>query len=81
MYKRFKNDNFKKLIIPKFDKSNDNRFSKNKWLKVKKPNIVIFEGWCVGATAQKNKDLNFPINKLENREIIKKFGEKSKFRA
>ena len=31
----------------------------------KKPNIVIFEGWCVGARAQKKKDLNKPINKLE----------------
>ena len=41
----------------------------------KKPNIVIFEGWCVGAIAQKNKDLNFPINKLEKQEDIKKFGD------
>ena len=23
----------------------------------KKPDIVIFEGWCVAATPQKNKDL------------------------
>ena len=46
---------------------------KNKWLKVKKkPNIVIFEGWCVGATAQKNKDLNIPINKLEKQKDNKK---------
>ena len=64
-----KNNNFKKMIIPKFDKSIDDRCLKNKWLKVKKkPNIVIFEGWCVGATAQKNKDLNIPVNKLEKQE-------------
>ena len=57
---------FKKFKIPKFDKSIDDRLAKNKWLKVKKkPNIVIFEGWCVGARAQKKKDLNKPINKLE----------------
>ena len=62
-------DKFKKINIPKFDKSIDDRLQKNKWLKVKKkPNIVIFEGWCVGATAQKNKDLNFPINKLEKQK-------------
>ena len=61
-----KKNNFKKMIIPKFDKSIDDRCTKNKWSKVKKkPNIVIFEGWCVGATAQKNKDLNIPVNKLE----------------
>ena len=71
--KNLKKNKFKKFIIPKFDKSIDNRFSKNKWLKVKKkPNIVIFEGWCVGAIAQKNKDLNFPINKLEKQEDSKK---------
>ena len=68
-----KKNNFKKMIIPKFDKSIDDRCTKNKWLKVKKkPNIVIFEGWCVGATAQKNKDLNFPVNKLEKQRDNKK---------
>ena len=71
--KNLKNNKFKKMTIPKFDKSIDNRSSKNKWLKVKKkPNIVIFEGWCVGATPQKNKDLNFPLNKLEKHNDIKK---------
>ena len=64
-----KKKNFKKMIIPKFDKSIDDRCTKNKWSKVKKkPNIVIFEGWCVGATAQKNKDLIIPVNKLEKKK-------------
>ena len=71
--KMLKINNFKKMNIPKFDKSIDDRSQKNKWLKVtKKPNIVIFEGWCVGATAQKNKDLNLPINKLEKLKDDKK---------
>ena len=71
--KNLKNNNFKKMNIPKFDKSIDDRLQKKKWLKVKKkPNIVIFEGWCVGATAQKNKDLNFPVNKLEKQKDNKK---------
>ncbi|MDA8618397.1 uridine kinase [Candidatus Pelagibacter bacterium] len=71
--KMLKINNFKKINIPKFDKSIDDRSKKNKWLKVKKkPNIVIFEGWCVGATAQKNKDLNSPINKLEKLKDNKK---------
>ena len=66
------------MTIPKFDKSSDDRSPKNKWLKIKKkPNIVIFEGWCVGATAQKNKDLNFPINKLEELRDNKKIWSKS----
>ncbi len=71
--RNLKINKFKKMNIPKFDKSNDDRSSKNKWLKVKKkPNIVIFEGWCVGATAQKKKDLNSPINKLEKQKDKKK---------
>ena len=71
--KNLKIKKFKKIDIPKFDKSTDDRSQKIKWLKVKKkPNIVIFEGWCVGATAQKNKYLNFPINKLEKQNDNKK---------
>tara|TARA_B100001093_G_scaffold51506_1_gene43704 strand:- start:954 stop:1871 length:918 start_codon:yes stop_codon:yes gene_type:complete len=71
--KKLKINKFKKMNIPKFDKSIDDRTKKNKWLKVsKKPNIVIFEGWCVGAVAQKNKDLYPPINKLEKQKDDKK---------
>ena len=71
--KNLKNKKFKKFTIPKFDKSTDDRSPKNKWLKIKKkPNIVIFEGWCVGITPQKKKDLINPINKLE------KYGDKKK---
>ncbi len=59
--------NFKKILyIPKFDKSIDDRAPKKKWQKIsKKPDVVIFEGWCVAATPQKNKDLIVPINILE----------------
>ena len=36
-------------MIPKFDKSKDDRLKVNFWQKIsKKPDIVIFEGWCVG---------------------------------
>ena len=53
---KLKNYKFKKFYIPKFDKSIDNRLPKNKWQKIeKKPEIVIFEGWCVGATHKKKK--------------------------
>jgi D-glycerate 3-kinase len=60
--------NFKPFSIPQFDKSRDDRFPKKKWLKIKKqPNIIIFEGWCVGAKAQKKKYLKKPINALEKK--------------
>ena len=75
--KNLKKDKFKKINIPKFDKSTDDRLHKKKWLKVKKkPNIVIFEGWCVGVSAQKNKDLKSPINKLEKLKDKKKVWRK-----
>ena len=71
--KKLKKLKFKETIIPKFDKAIDDRATKKKWLKVvKKPNIVIFEGWCVGAMPQKNKDLLIPINELEKQKDKKK---------
>ena len=76
--KALKKSKFKKILIPKFNKSTDDRVLKNKWLRVnKKPSIVIFEGWCVGATPQKNKDLLIPINELEKYKD-KKFFWRSK---
>ncbi len=71
--KQLKRKKFKKLLIPKFDKSTDDRVEKNKWQKVtKKPDIVIFEGWCVGVKSQKNKDLLAPINALEKEQDKKR---------
>ena len=66
---RLKKKSFSKILIPKFDKSIDDRCKKNKWTKVlKKPDVVIFEGWCVGARAQKNSSLIKSINPLERLE-------------
>ena len=71
--KNLKKNRFKKILVPKFDKSKDDRNLKSKWLAVKKkPNIVIFEGWCVGVASQKKKDLVFSINKLEEQKDKKK---------
>ena len=69
----FKSKHFKKILIPKFDKSIDDRLSKRFWQNIKtKPDIVIFEGWCVGAYPQKKKDLIEPINVLEKEKDKKK---------
>ena len=65
-FKNIKKIKFKSMLLPKFDKSVDDRFKKKKWYKLKsKPDVVIFEGWCVGAKAQVLKDLKKPINLLE----------------
>ena len=67
--KKLKSKNFKKLYIPRFDKSIDDRSPKKKWSIIKeKPDIIIFEGWCVGASASKKSDIKLPINLLEKKE-------------
>ena len=66
--KKLKKKNFKTVLVPTFDKSKDDRFKKNRWQKVKnRPDIIIFEGWCVGATEQKNKQLIKPLNYIEKK--------------
>ncbi len=67
--KKLNKRNFREFSIPKFDKSIDDRLIKSKWKKIKKkPDIVIFEGWCVGAKAQNLRKLKKPINSLEKIE-------------
>ena len=65
-FKKVKLKSFKNLTVPKFNKAIDDRCKKSLWHKLKsKPDVVIFEGWCVGAKAQTNKQLKTPINSLE----------------
>ena len=68
-FKRVKSKNFKALKIPKFNKAIDDRFKKKLWYSIKKrPDIIIFEGWCVGARAEKNNTLKRTLNSLEKYE-------------
>jgi D-glycerate 3-kinase len=65
-FKRIKSKKFKSLEVPRFNKAIDDRYSKSLWYKIKtKPDVVIFEGWCVGARAQSSNQLKKPINFLE----------------
>jgi len=69
--KQLKKQRFKTVLIPKFDKSIDDRFKKNKWQKIKKPpHLIIFEGWCIGAKHQKNTELKKPLNLIERKYDI-----------
>ena len=64
-----KRKNFRKTKLPKFDKSIDDRLKKKYWFNVKeRPEIVILEGWCVGAQPQQNYLIKKPINILEKYE-------------
>ena len=65
-FKKVKNKRFKKLKLPNFNKAIDDRFPKKNWeSNNEQPDIIIFEGWCVGARAEINKTLKKPINSLE----------------
>ena len=65
-FKKAKNKKFKKLKLPNFNKAIDDRFPKKNWNNInEQPDIIIFEGWCVGARAELNKTLKKPINSLE----------------
>ena len=65
-FKKIKNKKIAKFRLPKFDKSKDERYNKKFWYKIdSKPDVIIFEGWCVGAKSQKNSKLIKSINSLE----------------
>ncbi len=66
LFKSIKRKKFKSLKLPKFNKAIDDRYNKKSWYSVKKrPDIIIFEGWCVGAKAEKNNTLKKTVNSLE----------------
>ena len=73
-FKRIKRKEFRSLKLPKFNKAIDDRYNKKLWYSIKKrPDIIIFEGWCVGAKAEKNNTLKQPINsfeKLRDKKLI-----------
>ena len=65
-FKKSKAKKFKNLKLPNFNKAIDDRFPKNKWNIInKRPDVIIFEGWCVGAKAETNKTLKKSINSME----------------
>ena len=37
----------------------------------KRPDVIIFEGWCVGAKAEKNSTLKKSINSMEKSKDTK----------
>ncbi len=65
-FKKSKAKKFKSMKLPNFNKAIDDRFPKNKWNTInKRPDVIIFEGWCVGARAETNKTLKKSINSME----------------
>jgi D-glycerate 3-kinase len=60
-----------RVAIPAFDKAHDDRLPESQWPTVEGPvDVVIFEGWCVGANPQPEDELAQPLNELESREDV-----------
>ena len=76
-FRKSKSKKFKRLKLPTFNKAIDDRYNKKKWYDLKKkPDVIIFEGWCVGAKSEKNTTLNKAINLLERVKDQKKIWRK-----
>ena len=76
-FKKSKSKKFKRLSLPTFNKAIDDRFNKKKWYNLKKrPDVIIFEGWCVGAKSEKNNTLKKTINSLEKAKDQKQIWRK-----
>lgn len=57
------------VAAPIFDKGRDNPLPENEWPRINPaPEIIIVEGWCLGASAQPEPLLTRAVNKLEQIE-------------
>jgi len=55
-----------KIMLPRFNKMEDDREPVSKWNRVNGPiKLIIIEGWCLGNSPIKKNLLKVPINKLE----------------
>jgi D-glycerate 3-kinase len=58
-----------KVALPRFDKATDNRTPRGTWETLKSPvDVILLEGWCVGAVAQGSAALATPVNAMEREE-------------
>ncbi|HEY4276231.1 MAG TPA: hypothetical protein VGM68_12140 [Rhizomicrobium sp.] len=54
------------IAIPRFDKAHDTRADPAQWEQFTGPaDVILFEGWCVGARPEPAEALAQPINALE----------------
>ena len=76
-FRKVKSKKFKKLKLPTFNKAIDDRFKKKYWYNLNdKPDVIIFEGWCVGAKSEKNNSLKKTINSMEKAKDQKQIWRK-----
>ncbi len=55
--------------LPRFDKTTDDVMPDARWpIHTGRTDVVLLEGWCIGAAPQAEPDLREPVNELELRE-------------
>ena len=55
--------------LPRFDKGRDDRLPEGEWPRaLADTQVLLLEGWCLGAAPQRQSDLVDPVNSLELRE-------------
>ncbi len=58
-----------RMLVPRFDKSIDDRFPESDWTEAGGPvDLIILEGWCVGSESVADDELLIAINDLETSE-------------
>ena len=57
------------VAVPQFSKADDDVLPPSSWPVQQSPvDIILFEGWCVGAIAQPSEALLEPVNQLEKEQ-------------
>jgi D-glycerate 3-kinase len=56
------------LRLPRFDKAEDDRRPASEWERTPPLDLLILEGWCVGARPEPDAALAEPVNRLEAEE-------------
>lgn len=57
------------VLLPSFDKSTDDRVPRDVWARVETPvDVLVLEGWCLGATSETSAIVAQPVNALERDE-------------
>ena len=55
-----------RTLMPRFDKASDDRLPQSQWTPLDGPfDVILFEGWCVGAIPQAEAALAQPVNAFE----------------
>ncbi len=58
----------REVLAPIFDKAIDDRLPRDQWQTVPPVDVILLEGWCIGATSEPESALRDPINALEREE-------------